>query len=90
MHVMLHELHYKVTLSEMDYTLHGSTGIFGIILIELTVILPMDDKFHSIDLNTIYDNHIACINSDIKFISSMYQSHIKNPSATPYPPLTNP
>ena len=83
MHVMLHELHYNLTLCEMDCIWHWSMSIFGIILIEMTVILPTDDKFHLLDLNTIHDNHITCINSDIKSISSMYQSHISNHSATP-------
>ena len=56
----------------MDHILPWSTCIFDTILIEMTVILPMDDKVYLLDLNTIYENDIAGIITDTQFIPGMY------------------
>ena len=74
----------------MDHILPWSTCIFDTILIEMTVILPMDDKVYLLDLNTIYENDIAGIITDTQFIPGMYQSAITNPLLTHQPPVTHP
>ena len=77
---MEHELSFDSRLywKWITFFINWSIVISSIVLMDTTVLLPIDDKIYLLNVNMIFCHQSARISSDIEFIPSTCQSSINN------------